>query len=208
MLPAGRGGHIQKPRAVERGGGPQANRTELSFQLPALQRVCSPTGQAPDHAGGRVLDIHLTVQAALCHLLHDDRAKPAPPRCRRRRSGAFLPDHREGLALGPPANIHAPGILRQRPVFAGVGGKFVEREPDGLRGCCVQRQRGAARRDTRTKKVGEGRDLGANQVLDLDPFPFALDEQVLTNCKRPNAVGEAPEVTFGTIGDGLASDSI
>jgi hypothetical protein len=33
--------------------------------------------------------------------------------------------------------------------------------------------------DTRTNEVGEGRELGLNQVLDLNPLPFVPDEQVL-----------------------------
>ncbi len=70
-------------------------------------------------------------------------------------------------------------IRRERPVFPGVGGKLVEREPDGLRGSRLQAQLGAVHDDTRTNEVGEGRELGVNQVLDLDPFPFVPDEQVL-----------------------------
>jgi len=40
-------------------------------------------------------------------------------------------------------------------------------------------------------------EVGADQVLDLDPFPFAPNEQVLIRRKRPNALGEAPEIIFG-----------
>jgi hypothetical protein len=58
------------------------------------------------------------------------------------------------------------------------------------------------------KEVGEMRELGAYQILDLDPFPSAPDEEILIGCKRPNALGEAPDVILGTSSDGLVSDSI
>src|SRR5262249_36063049 len=74
---------------------------------------------------------------------------------------------------------------------------------DRLSGSCIQTQLGAAHHDTRANEIGEGRELSAGQIPEIDPMPFALDEQDLIGCKRPNALGE-----FGTTGDGLASDSI
>ena len=55
----------------------------------------------------------------------------------------------------------------------------MEREPDRLRGSRAQVQLGAVQGDTRTDEVGEVRELGTNQVRDLDPIPFVSDEQVL-----------------------------
>jgi hypothetical protein len=56
----------------------------------------------------------------------------------------------------------------------------VKGEPDGLRGRRFQAQPGATNSDTKVDEVGEKRELGANQVLDIDPFPFIPNEQVLT----------------------------
>jgi hypothetical protein len=78
--------------------------------------------------------------------------------------------------------MQAARIHRERPVFSGVGGKFVECdvecEPDGLRGSRIQTQLGAVHDNTRANEIGEGRELGANQVLDLDPMPCIADEEV------------------------------
>jgi hypothetical protein len=93
-------------------------------------------------------------------------------------------------------------------VFSGVGGKSVEREPNGLRGSCIQSQLGTAHLDTRAKKIGEGRELGADQVLGLCPMPFTLDEEVLVGRKRLDALGEAFDEIFGISGRGLVSDRV
>jgi hypothetical protein len=70
-------------------------------------------------------------------------------------------------------------MRRERPILPGICGKFVECEPDGLRGSRMQTRLGATHGDTRANKIGEARELGANQVLDLDPMPFILDEEIL-----------------------------
>jgi hypothetical protein len=57
--------------------------------------------------------------------------------------------------------------------------------------CRIQSQLGAAHDDTRTNEIGEGRELGANQVLDFDPSPFVPDEEVLIGCKRLDALGKS-----------------
>jgi hypothetical protein len=89
------------------------------------------------------------------------------------------PTHGEGVAVGPPVDIETTRNLRKRPVFSGVGGKLVQREPDGLGGGRIQTQLGPAHDDTRTNEIGKGGYLGANQVLDLDPVPCVADEEVL-----------------------------
>jgi hypothetical protein len=38
------------------------------------------------------------------------------------------------VAIARPADINATGIRRERPVFAGIGRKLVQRKPDGLGG--------------------------------------------------------------------------
>ena len=55
----------------------------------------------------------------------------------------------------------------------------MEREPDRLSGRRVQAQLGAMHGDARANEAGEVRELGANQVLDLDPVPFVANQQVL-----------------------------
>src|SRR5262249_41036110 len=70
------------------------------------------------------------------------------------------PAHYEGLSLGLPADIQTTRILRERPVFSGIGGKFVKREPDCLRRGCIQTQLRAAHRDTRANVIGEGGRAG------------------------------------------------
>src|SRR4029077_9313408 len=62
--------------------------------------------------------------------------------------------------------------------------------------------------DTRINKIGEVRELSANQVFDVDPIPFIADEQVLIGGKRLNALGEALDKIFGVFARGLASDCV
>src|SRR5260370_1427951 len=62
--------------------------------------------------------------------------------------------------------------------------------------------------DTRANEIGEMRELGANQVRDLDPIPFVADEQVLIGRKRLDALGEALDEIFGISGGGLVSDGV
>src|SRR5262249_20925880 len=57
-------------------------------------------------------------------------------------------------------------------------------------------------------KIGEGRDLGASQVLDLDPMPPAFYQEVLIGRKRLNALGEAFDEIFGSSGGRLVSDRV
>jgi hypothetical protein len=122
------------------------------------------------------MEIDRTIHAALRHRSHDYRAEPRPLRWRHGRPRELGPAHREGIAVSPPADIHAAPIHRKRPVFPGVGGEFVEREPDGLCGNRLQAQLRAVHENARTNEIGEGGKLGANQVLDLDAMPFASDE--------------------------------
>jgi hypothetical protein len=173
-----------------------------------LQCVYRRAGQAPGHARGRVLKVDLAVHAALGHLLHNDRAKPALLRCRHGRSVALAPVHGERIAGSPPTDIDATPICRECTIFRGIGGELMEREPDGLCGSRVQAQLGTLHGDTKTNEVGKKRELGAGQIPDFDPMPFAPDEQVLMGCKRPNALGDALDVIFGTISDGPVNNSI
>src|SRR5215467_15862124 len=62
--------------------------------------------------------------------------------------------------------------------------------------------------DAGTNKVGEVRELGANQILDLDPIPLVADQQVLIGRKRLDALGEALDEIFGIFGGGLVSDHV
>jgi hypothetical protein len=103
------------------------------------------------------MEIDRTVHTALRHSFHDNGAEPTPLRPRYGRSIALGPAYREGIALIFPVDIHATLFRRDRPVFPGVGGKFMEGEPDGLRGSRVQSQLGPMRDDTRTNEIGEGR---------------------------------------------------
>jgi hypothetical protein len=104
----------------------------------------------------------------------------------------------EGLSLGPPADMHEARIPRERPVFPGIGGKFVEREPDGVRGSCLQAQLGTAHHNTRTHVIGERSELSADEVPSLDPMPSISYEQVLIGCQRLSALGEAFHEVFGS----------
>ena len=108
-----------------------------------------------------------------------DGAEPASLRRRHARSLALGPAHGEGAVIGAPADIDETAIRRERPIFPRVGGKLVERKPDRLRGSCLQAQPGPVRGDTRTNEAGEGRELGTNQILDLDPVPLIPHQQVL-----------------------------
>jgi hypothetical protein len=121
----------------------------------------------------------------LRHRFHDYGAKPTPLWCVRGRSIALDPAHGEAVAVGPPADIDTTGIHRECPVFPPVGSELMEHEPDGLRESSLQLQLGAVDGNARTNEVGQMRQLGQDQVLDLDPIPFVPDEQVLTGPKAP-----------------------
>jgi hypothetical protein len=84
----------------------------------------------------------------------------------------------------------------------------MQREPDRLRRSRIQTQLGAEHDDTRTNKIGEGRKLGASQIIDLDPTPCVPDEEVLIGCKRLDAIRETFDEIFRGSGGGLASDCV
>jgi hypothetical protein len=60
----------------------------------------------------------------------------------------------------------------------------------------LKRRLRAAHGDTRINEIGEGGELGMNQVLDVDSIPFVADEQVLIGRKRLDALGEALNEIF------------
>src|SRR5262249_21427473 len=155
-----------------------------------------------------IIKVDLAVHAARQQRFHDDGAEPAPFRRRYERPLALGPAHGEGVAVGSPADVDAARIRRQRPVFPGIGGELVEREPDRLRGSRAQAQLGAVQGDTRTDEVGKVRELGTNQVLDLHTIPFVADEQVLIGSKRLDALGEALDEVFRTSGDSLVGNRV
>src|SRR5262249_13677967 len=144
-----------------------------------FKRARCGASQAPGQARGREVKVDRTVYATLRHRFHDDSAKPAPLRGRYRGPLTLDPAHGDGVVADPPGDADTTPSRRERPVLSSVGGKLVEREPDGLRGSCLEAQLGAMDSDTRTNEVGEQRELGVNQVLGLDPVPFVADQQVL-----------------------------
>jgi hypothetical protein len=85
----------------------------------------------------------------------------------------------EGAVAEIPANIHTTSICRKRPVFAGVRSKFMKREPEGLRTDRVEAQLGAIQDNARTNQIGEMRELGAHQLLDVNSLPLVPEQQVL-----------------------------
>ena len=141
----------------------------LVLITPGAERIRSWASQAPSHARGRVIKTDHTVHAALRHRLHYDGAEPASLRRRHRRPIALDPVHGKGVAGDAPRDIDAAFIGGKRPVFSSVGGEFVEREPDGLRGSRREAQLGPIDADARTNEIGEVRELGTNQVLGSRP---------------------------------------
>jgi hypothetical protein len=125
------------------------------------------------------MKVDRTIYAVLRHRLDNHITEPALLRLQHGRPIALAPAHGEGVAGGPPGHIDATPTRRKCPVFPGIGGELVERKPDGLRGSRIEAQPGAVQGNTRTDKIGKMRELGANQVFDLDPVPFIPDEQVL-----------------------------
>jgi hypothetical protein len=89
------------------------------------------------------------------------------------------PAHGESVVDRSPGDMNLTFIRRQRPVFSGIGGEFVEREPDGLRGSRREAPLRPMDVDPRANEVGEVRELGPNQVSDPNSMPFVADEQVL-----------------------------
>jgi hypothetical protein len=95
--------------------------------------------------------------------------------------------------VGAPANIDATFTRRERPVFSCIGGKLVHCETDGLGGPRVKTQFRAVRSDPRPDKVCKVRELGARQILHIDPMPLVPNQQVLIGGKRLKAFSEAPD---------------
>src|SRR6266478_3449964 len=62
------------------------------------------------------MEVDRTVHAALHHRFNDRGAEPALLWPRHGRSLALDPAHSEGIAVGPPADLHATRIRRKRPV--------------------------------------------------------------------------------------------
>ena len=62
----------------------------------------------------------------------------------------------------PQETSTRPVFIESAPVLAGIGGEFVEREPDRLRRSRVQAQFEVAHGDARTNEVGEMRELCVN----------------------------------------------
>ena len=111
--------------------------SEICLTFPGLQRARCWAGQTPSHARASIIEVNLAIHASLCRRFHDCSAEPASLRRRYRRPLALGPTHGEGIAIRPPIDIDATDIRRKRPVFAGIGGELMEREPDGLRGSRV-----------------------------------------------------------------------
>src|SRR5262249_49255898 len=114
-----------------------------------------------------------------CHRLYDNGTEPASLRRGHAWTVALSPAHDEGVVVGAPRDIQATRNDGERPVFPGIGGEFVQGEPEGLRGSHPQVQLWAVHGYTRTNEVCERRELSTNQVLDLDPIPRVPHEQVL-----------------------------
>jgi hypothetical protein len=157
----------------------------------------------PGYARGRIIKLGPAIHAALRHHLHSG---PNPRRFGAETGGPSRSVQHIVKVSPLAAQPQTTRIGRER--IAGVGGKLVQREPDGLRGSRIQTQLWAAHHDTRTNKISEGRELGANQVLDFDPLPFILDEEVLIGCKRLDALGEVFDEIFGISGGGLVSNRV
>src|SRR5260370_12465854 len=62
--------------------------------------------------------------------------------------------------------------------------------------------------DARTDEVGEVRELGTNQVRNLDRIPFVADKQILIGRKRLDALGEALDEIFRISAGSLVSDRV
>jgi hypothetical protein len=72
-----------------------------------------------------------------------------------------------------------------------------EPEPDGPRGTRIEAQLGVMHDDARTDEVGQVRELGINQALDIDRLPFIPDEQILIAESAVDPLGEALGEIFG-----------
>src|SRR5215470_3604121 len=182
--------------------------TTRGRQSVMLQRVRCRASQAPNQPRGCIFKVDGTIHAVLRHRFNNHGAEPAPLRRRHGRPLVLRPAHGEGITGDPPADIHTTSVSRERPIFPGVGGEFVERDPDGLGGGRVQAKLGAMHGDTRTNEVGEMRELSVNQVLDINSLPLVPDHQVLIGRKRLDTLSEAPDKVFRLTSRGLAGDCV
>src|SRR5262249_45625274 len=145
----------------------------------ALQRVRCRAGQVPNGTRWRILKVDLAVHAVLRHRFDNYGAEPTPLRRRHGRPIALGPADGEGIAVGTPVDVDTTRSRRKRPVLSGIGGEFVDGEPDGLRASRLQQQLGAADENMRTNETRELREVGTNQILDVNSLPIVPDEEVV-----------------------------
>ena len=78
----------------------------------------------------------------------------------------------------------------------------------GVRGSCFQTQLRAVQSDPRPDKIRKVRELGAHQILHVNPLPFVPDQQVLIGGKRPDTLNEASDKVLRLASCGLAGDCL
>jgi hypothetical protein len=108
-------------RKVHVGVAPPEPDRRGSPSSPRVERICCRAGQVPGYARRRIMEVDRTIYAILRHRFDNYRAEAALLRRRHGRPIALGPAHSEGLAVGPPADIDATRIRRQRPVFPSIG---------------------------------------------------------------------------------------
>ena len=136
----------------------------------------------------------------------DDRGAEAPPLRRSHRwAVALSPTHREGVTVKPPAHVNTAGVCRECPVFAGIGRKLMQCEPDGLRCGCVQMQLRTVHGDPRPDKIRKMREVSAYQVLQIGSLPLVPTQQVLVGGERLDALRESPDKVLNITSRDLAA---
>ena len=93
---------------------------------------------------------------------------------------AFSPGDLQDSSADVPTNLDTAGGGRKRPVFDGVGRKFVECEPDDLSRRCIKTQPCyAVCGDSRPNLVRQVREVGAHQLIQPNSGPLAPGQQFL-----------------------------
>src|SRR5215475_947517 len=147
--------------------------------------------QVPDKAGGSVVKLDFPVDARFGDGRNHRGAEPLSFRGGNVGAVAFDPTDRELVSAQLPVDIDGPALAGQCTVLTGIGGKLMECHADALCRRGRQPQLRPANRDASADQVGEMRELGADQIVQIDASPVAFDEQVLIGGQGLNAGGEA-----------------
>ena len=131
-------------------------------------------------------------------------------RCRRLggRPAALAPTQDETVRLQLPGHPDASGHDRQRAIFGGVGGEFMQRERKRLGGARLERYVGPVGGDLSVIAGAIRRKLFLDQAREVGALPAALGEQRVRARERPDAPVDRGDIGLDGVRRASAARSI